>query len=127
MTAQGHPRAIFERAIERRNLLVAEATLRAEIPRPTLLDLLELVALYAEKDPRRHSRAAVRWLERWLDQVGDATLDDVELASSALRALGGRHNAAAFSTLRDLAERATSVGAARRRGRGVSGRAASSG
>ena len=36
MTAQGHPRAIFERAIEHGNLLVAETTLRAEIPRPTL-------------------------------------------------------------------------------------------
>ena len=41
MTAQGHPRVIFQRAIERGNLTVAEATLRAEIPRPTPVDLLE--------------------------------------------------------------------------------------
>ena len=47
MTAQGHPRVIFQRAIERGNLTVAEATLRAEIPRPTLVDLLELTALIA--------------------------------------------------------------------------------
>jgi hypothetical protein len=45
MTAQGHPRTIFQRAIERGNLTVAEVTLRTEIPRPTLVDLLDLSAL----------------------------------------------------------------------------------
>jgi hypothetical protein len=49
LTAQGHPRAIFNRAIERGNLLVAEATLR-ELGRPSLLELLELTLLIAEKD-----------------------------------------------------------------------------
>ena len=51
MTAKGHPRAIFERAIERGNLAVAETVLRSEIPRPTLVDLLELTALIAQTDP----------------------------------------------------------------------------
>jgi hypothetical protein len=58
MTAQGHPRTIFQRAIERGNLVVAEATLRAEIPRPTLVDLLDLTALIAFKQPERHTRVA---------------------------------------------------------------------
>ena len=53
MTAQGHPKAIYMRAIEHGNLLVAETTLRAEIPRPTLTDLLELTALIAIKQPGR--------------------------------------------------------------------------
>ena len=59
MTAEGHPRAIFQRAIERHNLAVAETVLRAEIPRPTLLDLLELTALIAQKDPGRRGRFLV--------------------------------------------------------------------
>jgi hypothetical protein len=60
LTASGHPRSIFECAIERKNLLVAETVLRAEIPRPTMRDLLEITALIAEKDPGRFSRVAAR-------------------------------------------------------------------
>jgi hypothetical protein len=41
VTAPGHPRAIFRRAIERGNLLVAETTAR-EIGRVTLVELLIL-------------------------------------------------------------------------------------
>jgi hypothetical protein len=74
VTAQGHPRAIYERAIERGNLLVAEATLRAELPRPTLTDLLELTALIASKQPQRFSRVAARWLQKYLEAVDDATI-----------------------------------------------------
>lgn len=53
MTAQGGPYAVFKRAIERGNLLIAETTLRVEIPQPSLVDLLELTALIALKDPKR--------------------------------------------------------------------------
>ena len=67
LTAQGSSRAIFHRAIERGNLAVAETTLRAEIPRPTLVDLLELTALIALKEPQRHPRVSARWLQRWLE------------------------------------------------------------
>ena len=66
MTAQGHPRSVFQRAIKRGNLLVAETLLRTEIPRPTLVDLLEVTALIAQKDRRRHQRVAARWLARYL-------------------------------------------------------------
>ena len=111
VTAQGDPRAVFRRAIERGNLLVAEMTLRAEIPRPTLVDLLELTALIAQKDPKRHSRVAARWLLRYLGAVDDATLEDAALAGAALQALGSRHHAHALSTLSDMAEEAS-----RRRG-----------
>ena len=49
MTAQGHPRVIFNRAIERRNVVLAEATAR-EVGGLTLEEALKLVLLYA--DPR---------------------------------------------------------------------------
>jgi len=63
MTEQGHPRVIFQRAIERGNLTVAEVTLRTEIPRPTLVDLLDLTALIALKEPERYARVTRRWLD----------------------------------------------------------------
>jgi hypothetical protein len=107
MTAQGHPRTIFQRAIERGNLVVAEATLRAEIPRPTLVDLLDLTALIAFKQPERHTRVAARWLLRYLEAVEDATIYDAAFLAACLQALGGRHHEHAFAALRDMAEEAT--------------------
>jgi len=106
MTVQGSPHSIFARAIEHGNLLVAETTLRVEITHPTLLDLLELTALIALKDPARHSRAAARWLRRWLDAIDDATIEDAALAASCLQTLGSRHHGSALATLRRLAEEA---------------------
>jgi hypothetical protein len=106
ITAQGHPHTIFERAIAHGNLLAAETTLRSEIPRPTLVDLLELTALIALKDSARHSRVAARWLQRWLDASANATIDDVALATTALQALGSRYHSQALSTLRAMAEAA---------------------
>jgi hypothetical protein len=61
LIAQGHPRAIFNRAIERGNLVVAEATAR-EIGGLTLEEALRLLFLYAEHDPIKFERAALRWL-----------------------------------------------------------------
>jgi hypothetical protein len=58
-TSQGHPYAIFRRALERENLPAAEAAAR-ELPWVGLLDALELTALIARKEPRRHSRVAAR-------------------------------------------------------------------
>jgi len=113
ITAQGHPRAIFTRAIERGNLLVAETVLR-EVGEPTLIELLELTALIALKAPERHSRVAARWLRRWLERHDEATIDNVALAA-ACAVLGGRHHQSALATLRAMAEEATG----RRRARGV--------
>jgi hypothetical protein len=106
---------IFQRAIERGNLTVAEATLRAEIPRPTLVDLLELTALIAFKQPERSSRVAARWLLRYLEAVEDATIYDASFMTACLHALGGRHHEHALTALRDMSEQATTGG----RGRGV--------
>ncbi|HZR01913.1 MAG TPA: hypothetical protein VFA81_01920 [Burkholderiales bacterium] len=110
MTAQGHPRAIFQRAIERGNLTVAEATLRTEIPRPTLIDLLDLTGLIAFKQPERFARVAARWLLRYLEAAEDATIDDAVLITSLLQALGGRHHSHARAALREIAEEANRRG-----------------
>jgi hypothetical protein len=48
--AQGHPRAIFKRAIERGNVVVAEATAR-ELGQLSLEEALQLVLPYAAYEP----------------------------------------------------------------------------
>jgi len=104
LTAQGHPRAIFRRAIEHGNLILAEGMAR-ELGQVTLAEALELVALVAQKDPPRHSRYAVRWLRRLLDEHERVTIEEATLAAAALLALGGPANEQAFSTLSVLAGR----------------------
>ncbi|HEY3147930.1 MAG TPA: hypothetical protein VGJ75_16355, partial [Dongiaceae bacterium] len=85
MTAQGHPRAIFKRAIERGNVLVAEATAR-EIEL-SLEEALQLVLLYAAYEPDKLERAALRWFARYLDEGKGVTLLKAQLALSALAEL----------------------------------------
>ncbi len=104
MTAQGHPRAIFSRAIDRGNLVVAEATAR-EIGNLTLEEALKLVFLYAEKDPIRFERAALRWLRRYLTEGKAVSLLKAQLALSALAELRAGQREAAAKLLTDLAKR----------------------
>jgi hypothetical protein len=106
MTGQGHPQAIFERAIERGNLPVAEVTVR-ELGVVSLRDALGLVALAAQKGSGRRSRYAVRWLRRLLEEDENLTVEEAVLAASALAALGGRGHAEAHATLVGMAERAS--------------------
>ncbi|MGZ4334493.1 MAG: hypothetical protein ACXVRV_11835 [Gaiellaceae bacterium] len=112
MTAHGHPRAVFHRAIERGNLLIAETTLR-ELGRPTLVELLELTALIAVKDPRRSRRVAARWVFRYLQEAETASLDDVQAVTLGLSALGGPRHDEALLALRGMAEEGTSGAASR--------------
>ena len=112
MTAQGHPRAIFRQAIERGNLLAAEATAR-ELGRLSLDESLLLTALVAEKDPERRSRFAVRWLRRLLEEGEGLTIEEANLAASCLAALGGASHEEAVGMLLAMAEKATRQRAAR--------------
>ena len=105
-TAQGHPRAIFQRAVEGGNLLVGENTLR-EIGRVTLAEALQLTALIAVKDSRRHARVSARWLARWLEERDQATIDEAAFVTACLVALGGADHGAAYAALLDVADRAT--------------------
>jgi hypothetical protein len=102
LTAEGHPRTVFNRAIERGNLAVAEVTAR-EIGEITLLEALELTALIALRDPRRHGRAGARWTRRFLEDCPSTGLDDLALVVGCLSALGGARHAAALSALRAMA------------------------
>jgi hypothetical protein len=75
LTAQGHPRRIFVTAIERGNIVMAEATAR-ELGRISLEEALALTALVAEKEPERRSRFAVRWLRRLLEEDETLTIEE---------------------------------------------------
>jgi hypothetical protein len=96
---------VFRRAIERGSLAVAETTAR-EMGKVSLEEALELVALIAFKDPRRHGRAGARWMQRYLDENKGAGLDDVVFVAGCLSALGGREHAAAVAALRTVVDMA---------------------
>jgi hypothetical protein len=113
LTAQGHPRTIFKRAIERSNIAVAEATAR-EVGRLSLDEALALTALVARHEPTRRSRFAVRWLERLLEEDERLSIDEAAVAASSLAALGGRGHLEALAALSAMAEKATRNARARR-------------
>jgi len=107
VTAQGHPRATFQRAVERGNLLVAETVLR-ELGRPTLIELLDLTALIAKKDARRFDRVAARWVFRFLQEGAPIGLGDLQAVVGCLGVLGGPRHDEAYLALRGMAEEAAS-------------------
>jgi hypothetical protein len=104
VTAQGHPRAIFTRAIEHGNLVAAEASAR-EVGNLTLEEALRLLFLYAEKDPVRYERAALRWLVRYMTEGKAVTLLSAHLALSALGELRAGDGQQAAKLLAELATR----------------------
>jgi hypothetical protein len=83
LTSEGHPHAVFRRAIDRQNLPMALVTAR-EVGRLTLPDALDLTALIAMKDPGRRSRVAVRWLRRLLDEDELVAIEQASFAAAAL-------------------------------------------
>ena len=85
MTAQGHPRAIFRRAIQRRNLLGAETAAR-EMGAVDLAEALDLAALVADVAPARLDGFARRWLVRVAEEQ-PLKLAELDLVVTALRAL----------------------------------------
>ncbi len=104
MAAQGHPRAIFKRAIERGNLVVAEATAR-EIGRLSLEEALSVVLLYSEHDPIKFERAALRWLARYVTEGKAVSLLKAQLALSAPAELRAGEREAAAKLLTELTRR----------------------
>jgi hypothetical protein len=104
MTAQGHPRAIFSRAIEHGTLLVAEASAR-EIGSLTLEEALRLLFLYAEKEPIKFERAALRWFVRYVSEGKAVSLLKAQLALPALAELRAGEREAAAKLLTELVRR----------------------
>jgi len=82
MTSQGSAHGRFQRAIHRRNVENADMAAR-EMGGLSLADTLSLCELLANADPARYERAALRWLERFIDERLPP-LTEVALAASAL-------------------------------------------
>ncbi len=101
MTSQGHPYAIFRRALERGNLAVAWAA-AAELQVVSLADALALCLLVREREPARFPRLALRWHARFCAETKDIGLDDAQLVLELLAAIGGPTPRRAASALREL-------------------------
>jgi hypothetical protein len=87
MTLQGTAHGRFQRAIQRPASSAAEMAAR-ELGGLNLAEALDLTLLLRETDRWRHERAAVRWLERLIEERRP-TLAEIVLASAALSE-GGR-------------------------------------
>jgi hypothetical protein len=83
VTSQASLHAQFVRAVERGNVLVAEACAR-DLPNLALDDALRLVFLYADRAPQKFERAAVRWLGRYVAEGRGVTLLKAHVAVAAL-------------------------------------------
>jgi hypothetical protein len=82
LTAQGSPRARFKRAIEGRWVFHAELAAR-EAGNLTLAEALQLVCLYAEAEPAKFERAALRWHARYVTEAAPSLLQ-AQIALAAL-------------------------------------------
>jgi hypothetical protein len=104
VSPKGSPHAHFQRALERRHLISAEAAAR-QLGRLSLADALALCLLIAAEDPVRFDRAAARWHARFVLEAGRIGLGESHLALAAVAALPGPARLPAAETLRDLARR----------------------
>ena len=103
MTSQGTAHGRFQRAIHRGNVQAAEMAAR-EMGPVSLADALSLCELLAKADPARYERAALRWLERFIDERLPPLIE-VALAASALAELRhGRRNVG-IETLKSILRR----------------------
>jgi hypothetical protein len=85
LTAQGSPRTRFRRAIEGRWVFHAELAAR-EAGNLTLTEALELVCLYAEAEPAKFEKAALRWHARFVTESAPSLLR-AQIALAALAEL----------------------------------------
>src|SRR6266480_7391493 len=100
MTSQGTPHGRFQRAIHARHVQNAEMAAR-EMGGLSLADALLLCELLANTDSARYERAALRWLERFIEERLPP-LTEVALAASALADLRHGHRNVGIVTLKRL-------------------------
>jgi hypothetical protein len=83
VTAQGHPGAIFWRAVGHGNVVAADAAaweIAQEHPLP--LDFaMALVRLYGETGDRRYEAAALRYLGRYMAEANPSLADVAGVAA----------------------------------------------
>jgi hypothetical protein len=83
----GSQYALFQRSIERRNLVSATSAAHA-LSELSLADAAALVALAAEKDPDgMFPRAAARWAARYMAEAAQVDIDEAVLLVAALSGL----------------------------------------
>jgi hypothetical protein len=86
VTSQGSLRHQFQRALERGSALDAISAAKA-MGGLSLGDALALCVVVAERDPSKYDRAAGRWICRFIEETADATLEEIQLLTSALLTL----------------------------------------
>jgi hypothetical protein len=101
LTSQGHPYAIFRRALERRNLPAAWAA-ASELQVVSLADALALCLLVRHRDPARFARVALRWHARFCAETAGVRLAQGRLVLDLLSALEGVDARPAARALREL-------------------------
>jgi hypothetical protein len=101
VTSEGHPYAIFRRALDRRNAPAAWAA-AAELSRISLEDALALCLLMAERQPARFERAAARWIARYVEEEPRVGLEELRLTTELIVSLPGPHAVAAARALCEL-------------------------
>jgi len=101
MTSQGHPYAIFRRALEHGNLATAWAA-AAELRVVSLADALALCLLVREREPAKFSRVALRSHARFCAETERVDLEDARLVLDLLAAIGGREPGRSARALREL-------------------------
>jgi hypothetical protein len=104
VSAKGSPHGRFRRAVDRGNLLDAEACAR-ELGRLELDDALDLLLLIARKAPTRFHRAAARWHARFASEVKGLRVADSQLLLGAVAGLADPAPRVSLETLAAVAER----------------------
>lgn len=87
MTSHGSASGRFTRAIQTRNLFMAEVALK-EMGNPSLLVELDYLELRVREKPAKFPLAALRWHGRFELEARTLTLAESQLALSALVAMG---------------------------------------
>ncbi len=91
MTARGHPRARFRRASRAAGSFTPSSP--PARPATSLAEALELVCLYAEAEPAKYERAALRWHARFVTESSPSLLR-AQIALAALAELRAGSEAA---------------------------------
>ena len=100
MTSKGTAHGRFVRAVQNGNVREAEMAAR-EMGGLSLDDALSLCELLAGPDPARFERAALRWLQRFIDERLPP-VPEVALAASALAEVRHGDRAVGVETLKRL-------------------------
>src|SRR5215510_4491922 len=100
MTSQGTAHGRFQRAIHARHVQNAEMAAR-EMGGLSLADALALCEQLVATDPKRYERAALRWLQRFIDERLPP-IAEVALAAAALAELRHGRRAVGANVLKEL-------------------------